>query len=60
MDDAASSRHFLHWMSVCETFMATLDLPSSYSSLITDDFTRAMALDKMKRDVLNNLVHPDI
>ena len=60
VDDAASSRRFQHWISRCETFMNTLILPTSYAGLVSGDFTRAMAEDKMKRDVLNNLVHPDI
>ena len=60
VDDASSSRTFQHWKSVCETFMDSLTLPASYLGLVTDEFTREMATDKMKRDVLNTLVHPDV
>ena len=58
--DPAAIRQFEHWMATCEKFMANLKLPTSYEERVNGDFTKEMAVEEMKLDVLNNLVSSDI
>ena len=60
VDDATATGQFQHWLSTCENFMYNLTLPVSYERRVTVDFTKEMAMDQYRRDVLNNLVSHDI
>ena len=59
-DSPTATRDFQHWMFNCENFLKIMALPKPYEDMITDVFTREMAMDLLKLQSLMNLVSSDI
>ena len=59
-DSPTASRDFQHWMFNCENFLKIMTLPKAYEDMITNEFTKEMAMDLLKLQSLMNLVSSDI
>ena len=60
VDDATASRNYKHWKATCDNYIAALPIPDAYKAMVTVTFPNDMMVDLWKRNVLCNLVDPDI